>query len=132
MKKFLLFLVLAAVLAGCASNKIRDQFDESVESYNKSVRLLEWDSAGLFTADSISKEFRKRAEAAGDVRMIDCRITGKTLIVEKREAFVDVEIEYYKSFSPVVKTLHDRQKWEYLDENGTKAWKLVSLIPDFK
>ena len=132
MKIFLPVLVLVVMLSGCASTNIREQFDESVELYNNSVGLLQWGNAGAFTASSISKEFKKRAEAAGDVQVIDCRIIDKTYNAKKRKAVVDVDIEYYKNFSPVVKILHDKQKWAYRGKNGTKRWKLVSLIPEFK
>lgn len=132
MKRFLVLLILAAVLAGCSAARIRSQLDESVDSYNKSLRLLDWETAGLFTAGPISEEFKKRAQASADVQMVDCRVVNTVYDAEKRDAVVDVEIEYYKNFSPVVKTLLDRQKWKYLDEKGTKGWRLTSLIPEFR
>ena len=132
MKGFLLFLVMAAMLAGCAASRIRSQFNERLGSYIGSLRLHDWDSAALFASDRISDAFERRVRAASGVRMVDCRVLDKTYDAKRLEGVADVEIEYYRDSSPVVKTLHDRQKWEYLDENGSKRWRLVSLLPRFK
>lgn len=132
MKDFLSSLIVVIVLTGCSSYLIRGQFDKSLEAYNQSLRWLEWGNASLYTKDSIQEEYKTRTAAAKDVRIVDYRIVNKTYNAEKREAIVEVEIDYYKIFSLTIRTLRDTQKWTYMDENGTKGWRLTSLLPEFR
>jgi hypothetical protein len=132
MKDFLSSLIVVIVLTGCSSYMIRGQFDKSLDAYNQSLRWLEWGNASLYTKDSIQEEYKTRTLAAKDVRIADYRIVNKTYNAEKREAIVEVEIDYYKNFSLTIRTLRDTQRWAYLDENGTKGWRLTSLLPEFR
>jgi len=45
---------------------------------------------------------------------------------------VIADIDYFVAPSITVKTVQDIQKWEYVEENGKKSWRLVSLLPEFK
>jgi len=132
MKEILLTLLIVIILTGCSSYLILGKFDESLEAYNRSLRWNEWDKASLFPIDSIQQDFQNRVAAAKDVRITDYRIVNKTYDAAKLEAIVEVEIDYYNVFSLVMKTLHDRQKWAYLDEKGIKGWRLTSLLPEFR
>jgi len=132
LKEFLLTLFMVITLTGCNSYLILGQLDESLKVYNRSLRSNKWDNASLFPMDSIQQDFQNRAAAAKDVRITDYRIVNKTYDAAKREAIVEVEIDYYNVFSLVMKTLHDTQKWAYLDEKGTKGWRLTSLLPEFR
>lgn len=132
MKNFLLSLVMVISFMGCGSYAVREQFDRNLEAYNEAVRWLEWGNASLYTEDSIREEFKARAVAAKDVKIADYRIVSRIYDPEKREATVEVDIDYYKVFSPAVRTLHDTQKWAYFDEKGTKGWRLISLPPEFR
>lgn len=132
MKKLWLLLIIAAYLTGCSSHQMRGQFDESLHEYNESLRWNAWNKTGLYPAHSILEEFNRRVAAAEKVRVVDCRIVSETYNEGHREATVRVDIDYYKVPSQTVRTLHDTQKWAYLEENGTKGWRLVSLFPEFR
>ncbi|HAM50093.1 MAG TPA: hypothetical protein DCP92_05130 [Nitrospiraceae bacterium] len=134
MKKVLLSLVSVMVLTGCAVNSylVQKEFNKSLDAYNDSLRWRDWDNASLFTTTTNQQEFKTRVAAAKDVRMVDYRIVNMKYDAESHKATADVEIDYYMVFSYTMKTLHDKQMWEYLDEKGTKGWKVVSLLPEFK
>lgn len=132
MKNFLPPLIILILLAGCSSYLIRGQFDKTLEAYNEALRWFEWSKASFYTEDSIREEFEARAAAAKDVKIVDYRIVNNTYDAEKREATVEVEIDYYRIFSLDLRTLRDTQKWAYLDKNGTKGWRLMSLLPEFR
>jgi hypothetical protein len=132
MKNFLLSLIIVIVFTGCSSYLIRGQFEDSLEAYNQSLRWREWSNASLYTADSIREEFKARTAAAKDVRIVDYRVVNETYNAEKREAIVEIEIDYYIVFIGTVRTLRDTQKWAYLNEKGTKGWRLMSLLPEFR
>jgi hypothetical protein len=132
MRNFLLCLIMAGLVAGCSSYSVREQFDKTLDSYNEALRWFDWSKASYYTEDSIRKEFKARAAAAKDVRIADYRIVNKTYNPEKRQATVEVDIDYYRLYSPSLKTLHDTQKWVYFEKNGTGAWRLETLLPVFR
>ncbi len=132
MKNVLLSFIVVVVLTGCSAYLTRGQFDESLDAYNQSLRWHEWSKASLYATDAIQEEFQARAAAAKDVRVVDYRIVSNTYNEEKREATVEVEIDYYKVFSHTMKTVRDTQKWTYVNEKGAKGWRLESLLPEFR
>jgi len=132
MKAFLLSVLQVTVLWGCSSYLVQWHFDESLDAYNESLRWHEWDKASLYASDSTVKEFNARVAAAKDVKVVDYRILKTTYHAEKREATVDVEIDYYKVYAHMLKTVHDTQEWAYVNEHGTESWKLLSGFPEFK
>jgi hypothetical protein len=132
MKNLWPLLLLAVYITGCSSQQIRGQFDESLRAYNESLRWHVWNRASLFPSHSILEEFNRRVAEAANVRMVDCRIVSETYSEEHREATVKVDIDYYKVPSQTVRTVHDTQKWAYLEEDGIKGWRLLSLLPEFR
>ena len=132
MKNFVVSLVMLIVLPGCSAHLIQAQLDERLEAYNQLLRWNEWDNASLFARDSILEEFKRRAAAAKDVRVVDYRILSMAYNAEKREAIVDVEIDYYKVVSNKMKTLKYTQEWAYSEEKGIKGWRLMSVLPEFR
>jgi len=129
----LLPIVLVIALATCAptQSSIREELNESITKYNDLVRWHKLDAAGLFPADAISEEFRTRAKAAKNVRVVDYRVVRMNYDTERNEAAVQVEIDYYTLTANRLKSLIDSQKWAYVTENGIKQWKLMSLLPEF-
>ena len=52
-------------------------------------------------------------------------------IPEKGEATVILEIDYYREPSITMKTVEDKQEWQYLGDEDNKRWWLMTLPPDF-
>jgi hypothetical protein len=133
MRISLLPAIVVMVLVSCAptSSSIREELNESIARYNDLVRWHKLDAAGLFPADAISEEFRTRAKAAKNVRVVDYRIVRMNYDTQRNEAMVQVEIDYYTLTENRLKSLIDSQKWAYLTEGEIKQWKLMSLLPEF-
>jgi hypothetical protein len=130
-----LFLILITTGA-CTAVKnfnISDEFEKSSNRYNRMLRWREMDLAGAaFAAGPIKEEFAARVKAAENVTITDYRIKSQYCIPEKNQAEVIADIDYFVAPSITVKTVQDIQKWEYVEENGKKSWRLVSLLPEFK
>jgi hypothetical protein len=133
MRISLLPAIVVMVLVSCAptSSSIREELNESIARYNDLVRWHKLDAAGLFPADAISEEFRTRAKAAKNVRVVDYRIVRMNYDTQRNEAMVQVEIDYYTLTENRLKSLIDSQKWAYVTEGEIKQWKLMSLLPEF-
>ena len=125
--------IVGMVLVSCAPSQsgIREELNESIANYNDLVRWHKLHAAGIFSADAISDEFRARAKAAKNVRIVDYRIVRVNYDPVRNEAVVQVEIDYYTLTANRLGSLTDSQKWAYVTENGITQWKLMSLLPEF-
>lgn len=133
MRICLLPAVLAIALVSCAptQSNIREELNESITQYNDLVRWHKLDAAGVFSADAMSEEFRTRAKAAKNVRLVDYRVVRISYDTQTNEALAQVEIDYYTLTANKLKSIIDTQKWAYVTENGVTQWKLMSLLPEF-
>jgi hypothetical protein len=132
MRNLLFLLFIAISLVSCATAQLRDAFDISLDKYNQLVRWGEFDRAALFSAASITEEFRDRAKAAGNIRITDYQVIDVKYDEKKLEGSALVTFSYYVVTSGLVTKVTDNQKWVYIDEGGVKAWRLKSLLPQFR
>jgi hypothetical protein len=132
MRTFFLFLLIPICLVSCATAQSQQAFTLSFDKYNQLVRWGDFDRAVLFTSSSISEEFGKRVKAARDARITDYDIIDVKYDEKKLEASAVVNFSYYLSTSGHVTRVTDNQKWVYIDEGGVKAWRLKSLLPEFR
>ena len=125
-------MIILIALAACSTNMaIGETFQQSVDQYNKLLSEQEFDTARLFASETLAEEFRVRAKAAKNIKVIDYHIVKARYEESKGVAEVEVEIEYYSLSSYRAKTLIDVQKWAYVIDKGTSQWKLMSLLPEF-
>lgn len=132
MRSSLLCSLIILALLGCGGFNVRGKLDESITQYNDLVRKHMLDAASLFTTETVAREYEARAAAAKGMRMIDYRIVAVKYDEKKNEAEARVEIDYYSLATYRMKTLTDNQKWAYLEERGSKQWRLTSPLPEFK
>jgi hypothetical protein len=132
MRNLLLLLFIAISLVSCASLQSRNDFDMSLDKYNRLVRWGDLDRAALFSAAPISEEFRERAKAAGNVKITDYQVMDVNYNEKALEASAVVTFSYYVLTSGLVTKTTDNQKWVYIEEGGVKAWRLKSLLPEFR
>lgn len=122
--------VLIIGLASCAS--VHGKFEKSLNDYNDLLRWHKLDEASLFAGDAVSQEFTARVRTAKNMKIFDYRVLRTKYNEAKNEAEVQVEFEYYKLSTNTLKSLVDVQKWVYVEENGSKQWKIMSPLPEFK
>ncbi len=132
MRNLLLFVLVCTCLASCAAARSREAFDLSLDKYNQLVRWGDYAQAMIFSSSSVSKEYAERVKAAGDARIADYQIIYVKYDEKALEASVAVIFSYYLRTSGVVTKVTDNQKWVYVDEGGVKAWRLKSLLPEFR
>lgn len=136
MKKRIVILLSAVALLGACetmrNQNASDDFQQSSKMYNRMIRWDEMESAQwAFPPEQLREEFSRRVESAKGVKVSDYRVKSTVCSPEKGEATVIVEFEYYREPSYKVKTVRDVQKWKYVDENGKKIWRLMTLLPEF-
>jgi hypothetical protein len=131
MRKFIAIAVLFFALVSCSSN-IREEFDTVFTKYNDALTSNDLRLTFIFVADKAREPYLKSYEASKNARLFECRIVKKTVDELKREARVEVEIDYYMLNSNRVKTLRYVQEWSHIEENKVKDWKLLTPLPEFK
>ena len=132
MRNLVLLSFIAISLVSCSLLSQDASFDVSLEKYNRLVRWGDFDSAALFSSASISEEFRERAKAARNVKIADYQVIDVKYDEKAQEASAVVTFSYYFPTSGLVNKATDIQKWAYIDEGGVKAWRLKSLLPEFR
>ena len=134
MVKFMVkFVVLMLLLMGCASigneKENLEKFDQTSRSYLLALRWGEYEAAyGFKRLLGINDEVPDFQDLS-DVKVTSYRV--KQTIISEDEMIVMqiVDFQYYRMRNVTVKTITDRQKWEYDKEK--ERWYLLSDLPNF-
>ena len=128
----LFMLVLMVAICSCSTYNLRGNLDETARAYGVAVRWKNFETTELFVASSLRDQFDKRVENARDVEVVDYEIIAVDYDEASKKATVNAKITYSKRFSNRVRTLIDKQVWSYEDPKGSKQWRLMTLLPEFK
>lgn len=123
-------LMAVLLLSGCASSfdfRRQDTFEERVRQYGNLIRWSEFEAAVYFLDLAPSG---MRPKAPNDVRVTDYQVKLMVVSDDARKAGQTVDITYFKSGNPRIKTLTDQQLWEF--DSARNDWFLKSGFPDFK
>jgi len=69
---------------------------------------------------------------ARDVEVMDYQIIAVDYDEANRKATINAGITYITRSSNRVRKLIDKQIWSYGDPKGSKEWRLMTLLPEFK
>ena len=123
-------LMVGLLLSGCASSfdfQRQDSFEERVRQYGNLIRWSEFEPAQYFLAFETSGQ---RPKVPTDVHVTDYQVKLMLVSDDARKAGQAVDITYFRSGNPRVKTLTDQQLWEF--DEARNDWFLKSGFPDFK
>ncbi|MEE9523153.1 MAG: hypothetical protein V3V59_00215 [Thermodesulfovibrionales bacterium] len=133
MRRHLLLILIMIMLTACASEiGMERSFSKSYNDYNRALGWSEFDKLSLYASTSRFDEFRARAKELKDVKILDVREIKLDFDEIKGVAKVEVEIDYYRLPSTLVKTQSYTQKWSYREESGMSRWYMMTLLPEFK
>jgi hypothetical protein len=122
-------LIFGLLLSGCASSfdfQRQDTFEERVRQYGNLMRWSEFEGAQYFLALDTSG---MRPQAPNDVHVTDYQVKLMVVADDARKAGQTVDITYFRSGNPRIKTLTDQQLWEF--DPVRKDWFLKSGFPAF-
>lgn len=131
------------LLNGCAAytNMTRkDDCDKVIKAYSRMLRWQEPEKAAMAFVDHTQRDsFAKGAESMRrrNLNMADMRILASECKAERKSAEATVEFDYYVLPDNRLKTVTDRQKWIFREEDDKRpelgeGWKLLSPFPEFK
>jgi hypothetical protein len=131
MKRPLAMVVIAGLIAAaCASTfsfRRQELFEQSAKRYGNLIRWSEFEAAKAFLAPDAPESLRT---VPATVRVSDYQVKQIAHSEESRKVVQAVEISYFKVDAPRVRTLVDRQLWEF--DPDKEAWLLKSGFPSFQ
>jgi hypothetical protein len=126
-RSMLLILALAVLAVGCASTfdfRREEIFEDTVRAYG---RLMTWSdfgaAAAYLTADAPVQT------VPDGVKVASYEFKQAIFTQDKLEAVNLIQISYYRENELRLKTLMDRQLWQFNSEK--QAWLLKSGFPPF-
>jgi hypothetical protein len=136
MAKFMVrYVVLMLLIMGCATSLDDEKenwkkFDETSRAYLIAIRWGEYEAAYAFKRIPDANTEVPDFNDMRDIRVTSYRV--KQTIISKDEMLVMqlVDIQYYRMRDVTVRTITDRQKWEYDKER--ERWYLLSDLPHFE
>ena len=128
------YVVLTLLLMGCAGLDMGKEnwkkFDETSRAYIMALRWGEYETAYGFKRPPKIDDEVPDSQDLSDVRVTSHRIKQTILSEDKMIVMQIVDFQYYRMRNVTVKTVTDRQKWEYDEEK--KRWYLISGLPNFE
>lgn len=125
-------VVLILLIMGCASMQTGEkmsQFDETSRAYIRAIRWGEYEAAFAFKKLTARDEPLPDFEDYRTVRVTNYKVKQTIISEDKSKIIQIVDFQYYRMKDVTVKTLIDRQKWEY--DEGRGKWFLQSNLPAF-
>jgi hypothetical protein len=121
------------LLVGCA--KINDftkmdAFDATSRAYSHSIRWSEFDDAAIFIKPSDDQSLSPAPEVLKMIRVTDYVIRKTAVAEDQTRVFQVVDVTYYRNDRMVVKTISEKELWEWNAE--AQKWELSSGLPDFE
>jgi hypothetical protein len=133
MFKFVAIGVAILLLAmGCASMETGEkmsQFDQTSRAYLRAIRWGEFEAAYAFKKLMDSDQEMPDFENYKTVKVTNYKVK-QTIISETKSKIIQiVDFQYYRMKDVTVRTIIDRQKWEY--DEAQEKWFLQSDLPPF-
>ena len=129
LKQIAVFAMIVLLTACSTIYPPASRFEGASKGYDRLLRWRELDKAALaYVPPELREKFQERVDAAKEVRIVDYRIKSVEFKGDGTEAEALVELDYYRTDSARVKTVEDRQSWQYDKDHG---WRLRSLLPEF-
>lgn len=138
---FAIVVVLPLMLCSCAAYrnyKSGEDCEKTIKEYSKMVRWLEMEKAVITVVDKGQRDaYALTAETLRrrGVTMVDFRTLAQECRPERGTADAIMEFDYFVMPDNRLKTVTDRQKWVYRDDetdNQVPGWKLTTPPPIFK
>ena len=133
MQRFIILLLLATFLSGCASMDERKKtvfLDRATRNYENAIRWGDYATANVYRLQDGADARTSSPEDLKRFRVTSYETLNTTLNADETEARIVVQIKYYDEERMKEVTLTDRQTWKYDTEAG--LWHLDSPLPAFQ
>ena len=120
---------LFAAVASCSTmgitedKKGKEVLEKSVEAFNSAFRWEDYTSAAAWVPSGKKELFWNEVDNfKGKIKIFDVKIRDIDHVEESGAATAIVNLQYYRTNSPIVNTVNLSQKWFFSEK--LKAWQL--------
>ena len=132
-KRYTAICILALLTAGCANLKDitrLKQFEDVSMSYQHAMRWSDFDYVAQFVDPSTIEANPPDPQILKLVKVTDYKIRKTSASEDQNQVSQIVQISYYRTDKMIVKTITERETWEW--DKEAKQWLLKSGMPNFK
>ena len=125
MARLTLMLLIALIAASCASTGERGEslLRQSVETFNDSFRLEDYEAASAFIAHNKLEQFWAEVDRfKGKIRLSDYELREVQSKGKGESGLAILHFQYWRPESPVLKSAIVTQRWYYSEKE--KIWRL--------
>lgn len=128
----LIFAVsIALLLAGCPSQSKKQDLDDTLRSYEQTIRWSQWDAAYAYLAPESLVDHPVTPldlDRLNLFRVTNYTVRSSTPTNEGQGLLQSVEIRLFHKSQARERVIRDNQEWRYHEE--AKRWMLYSGLPD--
>ena len=125
--------ILVLLTVGCANLKdiIRlKRFEDIASGYQNAMLWSDFDYVVQFVDPATIEANPPDPQILKLIKVTDYKVRKTATSEDGKQVYQVVEISYYRTDKMVVKTITERETWEW-DKEGSQ-WRLKSGLPDFK
>jgi hypothetical protein len=129
-RRLLTVLAAGVMAAACATTfdfQKAELFETSAKGYGRLIRWSEFENARGYLASDAPAE---RSTPPQQVRVTEYEPAQVVVSDDRNQVIQVVKITYFKADNPRVRSIEDRQLWEF--DPKKDAWFLKSGLPEFK
>ena len=126
-------ILMALLLAGCASvSEMRrmDEFEQIANAYERAIRWSDFETASAFLKDQENPTLPAQIERLNQYQVTSYKVKQFLPSADKSQVIVFASVQYFNKSGLIVKNLVHRQLWKYDTEKA--GWFLISGLPDFQ
>jgi len=124
-------LVFSIGCVAASSAAAGRNYTKRLEKYELAIRWSEFDAATKFEKPAGKDDaWSRAADEYRDIRVADYVVKDQKYQKDPKQVLQTVEILYYKVNNPTIRSLIDRQRWEY--DADEKEWYLTTGLPAFQ
>ena len=132
-KRYIAISILALLTLGCADLKDftrLEQFEDIALGYQHAMRWSDFDYIAQFVDPATTKANPPDPEILQRVKITDYKVKKTAASEDQNQVYQIVQISYYRTDKMIVKTITERETWEW--DKEAKQWLLKSGMPNFK
>jgi len=117
-------LIVGVAAVSSASTEDHDKnLKGSLKAFNEAFRSEDYSQASVFVSPDKKEKFWSEADRfKGKIRMAEYELRDMQLDEKKNHATAILNFQYWRTESPILKTVSFTQKWQYSEKD--KTWRV--------
>ena len=106
-----------------------DKFSDTSKSYGEALVWGQYQAANLYRKPELAEKDKPNFEKLKNIKVAQYDIIEMNVSDDGLRVDQEAEITYFHRDKMVLKTLRDRQGWEF--DSGDRRWYLTTAVPEF-